>query len=220
MQDEQASKATSRRWTRFLGIGAGVIAIAAALLFFSLPELKRAMYEPGGRDGWQQPVRVVDTLALAQGQRIADLGSGGGYFSFRFAGRIGERGVVYATDVDADMNELVMNDATERGLRNVATVLAALDDPRLPEPVDWFFTSNTYHHLDDRVAYFARVREKYLLPGGRVAIIDFKPEITKHSTDRGVIVEEMTAAGFELTGDHDWLERQWFGVFTPNPAER
>lgn len=215
MQEEQASKARPSRRTRVLAIGLGVLVVVAALLFFNLPELKRSLYEPGDRDSWQQPERVVDTLKLGAGQKIADLGSGGGYFAFRFARMVGETGVVYAADVDAGMNALVLDEAAEFGLDNVATVLAALDDPRLPEPVDWLFTSNTYHHLDDRVAYFTKVRESYLLPGGRVAIIDFKPEVTSHATDRVVIVEEMSAAGFELSSDYPWLERQWFGVFTP-----
>ena len=46
------------------------------------------------------------------------------------------------------------------------------DDPRLPEPVDLLFTSNTYHHLGDRSAYFRRVRERSLRPGGRVQVAD------------------------------------------------
>ena len=116
------------------------------------------------------------------------------------------------------MNELVLTDARRAGLMNVATVEAADDDPRLPEPVDWVFTSNTYHHLGDRTAYFERVKELYLRPGGRVAVIDYRPDAAPgHATDRDTIVREMEAAGFTLTGDHDWLERQWFGVFTPAP---
>ncbi len=215
MSDEQASRGAARKWTRVLGIAGAVTVIALTLVTLGWSQLKRAMYEPGDRDEWQQPERVLQSLELARGECIADLGSGGGYFTFRFARAVAADGIVYAVDVDADMNDLVLADAQEQGLENVSTVLAAFDDPRLPEPVDWLFTSNTYHHLDDRTAYFSRVREKYLRPGGRIAIIEYKPEATDHSTARNTIVKEMEAAGFTLSADHDWLERQWFGVFTP-----
>ena len=187
MPNEQASRGVPRRRTRVLGAVALLLVAAGILVATNLPELKRAMYEPGDRDGWQQPERVILSLGLSGGERIADLGSGGGYFSFRFARAVGPKGVVYAVDVDAGMNDLVLADALEQGLMNVVTVLAADDDPRLPEPVDWLFTSNTYHHLDDRPAYYTRVRESYLRPGGRVAILDFSPDVTEHSTARAPV---------------------------------
>ena len=195
-----------------------LVALLASGVLGGCAQLRRSMYEPANRDAWQQPERVLATLALAEGQRVADIGSGGGYFTFRFAKAVGERGQVYAVDVDESMNALVLTDARRAGLMNVATVEAAEDDPRLPEGVDWVFTSNTYHHLSDRTAYFRLVRERYLRPGGRVAIVEFRPEATgEHATDRDLIITEMQVAGFELSGDHDWLERQWFGVFTPLP---
>ena len=215
MTNEQVSRGVSRGRARVLGVAGVVLLTAGILVALGWPQIKRAMYEPGDRDEWQQPDRVVASLGLEGGERMADLGSGGGYFTFRFARAVGPEGTIYAVDVDADMNELVLADARDQGLANVAAVLAAADDPRLPEPVDWLFTSNTYHHLDDRPAYFSRVREKYLLPGGRVAILDFTPEAADHSTPRDVIVEEMQSAGYTLTNDHQWLERQWLGIFTP-----
>jgi hypothetical protein len=117
------------------------------------------------------------------------------------------------------MNEHVAEEAAEEGLANVATVLAAFDDPKLPEPVDLLFTSNTYHHLEAREAYFRGVRERYLAPGGRVAIVEFRPEKTSHATARETIEAEMTAAGFTLVKAHDYLERQHFLVFAPETEE-
>jgi len=183
---------------------------------------KRCMYEGFGRDAWQQPERVVADLALAPGAKVADLGSGGGYFTFRLARAVGPSGRVYALDVDEGMNEHVADEAAEQDLANVATVLAAADDPRLPEPVDLLFTSNTYHHLENRAAYFRAVRERYLAPSGRIAIVEFRPEKFSHSTARETIEQEMTAAGFRLVKAFDYLERQHFLVFaaeTLDPEE-
>jgi len=201
-------------------LGAALALLLA--LGFGCTAAKRWAYEGFGRDAWQQPDRVVADLALAPGAKVADLGSGGGYFSFRLARAVGPSGRVYAVDVDAGMTEHVAEEAAELGLANLTSVLAAPDDPRLPERVDLVFTSNTYHHLSDRAAYFARVRERSLVPGGRVAIVEFRPDVTGHSTARETIEQEMTAAGFRLEKAFDYLERQHFLVFradSGNPEE-
>jgi cyclopropane fatty-acyl-phospholipid synthase-like methyltransferase len=199
-----------------------LLALGLALPLGGCTTAKRFMYEGFGRDAWQQPDRVVADLALAPGAKVADLGSGGGYFTFRLARAVGNSGRVYAVDVDAGMNEHVAEEAAEQGLANVTSVLAAADDPRLPERVDLVFTCNTYHHLSERVAYFTRVRERYLMPGARIAVVDFRPEVTNHSTPRETIEQELTAAGFRLEKSFDDLERQHFLVFTvvaENPEE-
>jgi arsenite methyltransferase len=196
--------------------------LAVVLCMAGCGALKRCAYEGFRRDRWQQPERVVADLALRPGATVADLGAGGGYFTFRLARAVGPEGRVFAVDIDEDMNAYVAKRASTEGLANVQTVLAAADDPRLPEPVDLFFTSNTYHHLDDRVAYFRGVRERYLAAGGRVAIVEFRPEATSHSTPRETIESELSAAGFRLLKSFDYLERQHFLVFEPagpDPAE-
>jgi ubiquinone/menaquinone biosynthesis C-methylase UbiE len=185
--------------------------------------LKRSMYEGFGRDDWQQPDRVVQALALEPGERVADLGAGGGYFTFRLARAVGPTGRVYAVDVDQGMLDHVAERTAEEGVANVETVLATPTDPNLPAgSVDLVFTCNTYHHIEDRPAYFAALRGA-LRPGGRVAIVEYLPEgffqsIFPHSTDAATIESEMRAAGYALEQRHDFLERQAFLVFVPVPG--
>lgn len=197
---------------------AALLVVAVALLVSGCGALKRCAYEGFARDAWQQPERVVADLALAPGARVADLGAGGGYFTFRLAHAVGREGLVFAVDVDPDMVDFLGKQAAEQGLANVRPVLAAADDPRLPERVDLVFTSNTYHHLENRVAYFSALRERALAPGGRVAIVEYRPEITSHATTRETIEREMVSAGFRLEKSFDYLERQHFLVFAPETA--
>jgi cyclopropane fatty-acyl-phospholipid synthase-like methyltransferase len=195
---------------------AAVLALAAlACLVGACTQLKRCSYEGFGRDAWQQPDRVVEALALEPGARVADLGSGGGYFTFRLA-RAVPAGRVYAVDVDAGLNAYVAERAREEGLGNVQVVLAEYADPKLPEPVDLVFTSNTYHHLEDRTRYFANAKQ-YLRPQGRVAILELSEApswfLPSHTTSAGTIRSEMEAAGYRFVEAHDFLERQHFLVF-------
>jgi cyclopropane fatty-acyl-phospholipid synthase-like methyltransferase len=195
---------------------AAVLALAAlAGLAAACTQLKRCSYEGWGRDEWQQPERVVEALALEPGARVADLGSGGGYFTFRLA-RAVPAGRVYAVDVDADLNAYVAERAREEGLENVQVVLADYADPKLPEPVDLVFTSNTYHHLEDRTRYFANAKQ-YLRPQGRVAILELSEApswfLPSHTTSAETIRSEMEAAGYRFVEAHDFLERQHFLVF-------
>ena len=180
--------------------------------------IKAWMYAPGDRDEWQQPERVIEALAVAPGDVVADLGAGGGYFTFRLADATGPGGRVYAVDVDDDMVDLIAEEARERGVAQVHTVLAEPGDPGLPEPVQLVFTCNTYHHLEDRVAYFARLRSR-LAPGGRVAVIDFREEAFRHHTPAETIRSELVEAGYRLLAEHDFLERQHFLVFAPDAAD-
>jgi cyclopropane fatty-acyl-phospholipid synthase-like methyltransferase len=202
-----------RNWSRDARKPLAILLLLAVTSGLGCTWIKRCAYQGFGRDTWQQPERVVETLAISPGDRVADLGAGGGYFSFLLAEAVGGAGRLFAVDVDPGMNDYVAKQARRRELPQITTVLAAADDPRLPEPVDLLFTSNTFHHLDDRVSYFRKVRENYLRPGARVAIIDYLPEVTDHATEPELILQEMEAAGFALEIIYAWLERQSFLVF-------
>jgi arsenite methyltransferase len=196
--------------------------VLLAVLVAGCTTLKRYAYEGGSRDEWQHPDQVIRALGLQPGDRVADLGSGGGYFTFRLAAAVGPTGHVYAVDVDEDMTEYVAGRVREEGIGNVSVVLARYDDPQLPASgVDMIFTSNTYHHLQDRPAYFRHAR-KYLHPGGRVAILDLAGKTWferwfGHSTPPETIRREMEAAGYRLEQEPGVVERQSFLVFGVAP---
>ncbi len=198
----------SRSW---LAVLVAVVVLSGCTAF------KRWTYEGLGRDEWQKPEQVVEALAIKPGDRVADLGSGGGYFTFRFSKAVGPTGKVYAVDLDRDMLDYVGARAKEDDHLNVETGLAKYDDPLLPESVDLIFTCNVYHHIEGRAKYFADAA-KYLRPGGRVAIVDFDGRhwtaILGHTTPVEVIKKEMQEAGYRLERELDFLDRQAFLVYS------
>ena len=197
-------------------------ALAFALLLTGCARLKQCAYEGVNRDDWQQPQRVIAALKIQPGAIVADLGSGGGYFTFRLAEAAGPTGKVYAVDVDQDMVDLIKKSAKEKTAGNIEAVLAKPDNPMLPKPgADLIFTSNTYHHIDHRVAYFANLRQ-YLRPGGSIAIIDFDRRawlegLLRHYTPSEFIKREMEQAGYALQQEYDFLDRQSFLIFKAKP---
>jgi arsenite methyltransferase len=196
-----------------------LLTLIAALLIAGCARLKQFAYEGFNRDSWQQPDKVIAALNLHPGEIIADLGSGGGYFTFTLAKAVAPSGKVYAVDVDKDMIELISKRLKEESGNNVETILATPTDPRLPQTgVDLIFTVNTYHHIADRSAYFANAR-KYLRPGGRIAIIDLDRRawlegLLGHYTPSETIKREMEQAGYTLQQQLDFLDRQSFLIFS------
>jgi ubiquinone/menaquinone biosynthesis C-methylase UbiE len=197
--------------------------LLAALLATGCSGLKRFAYEGFDRDSWQQPERVLETLAIAPDSAVADLGAGGGYFTFRLAEAVGPGGRVYAVDVDETMTDYLAERATDEGWDNVQVILGEYEDPLLPDgEIDLLFTSNTYHHIQDRVAYFRRVRAD-LAPGGRIAILELNdsgwfPRWFGHHTPLETITSEMAEAGYDLQESFDFIDRQHFAIFTPSSS--
>jgi ubiquinone/menaquinone biosynthesis C-methylase UbiE len=205
--------------------GVGVVLVGAALavaLVSGCTTLKRWAYEGFGRDRWQRPDEVIRALDIRPGAHVADLGAGGGYFTFRLAAAAGRDGRVYAVDVDPGMVDYLERRAAREGDGTVEVILAAPDDPRLPpESVDLLFTCNTYHHLEDRPAYFTRLRRS-LREGGRVAVIEYDGSglfgwLFGHATAADVIRRELESAGYRLERAYDFLPRQSFLLFAPSP---
>jgi SAM-dependent methyltransferase len=175
-------------------------------------------FEDPSREAWQKPDEVVAALALPPDAKVADLGSGTGYFAVRLA-RAVPQGHVYGADVEPDMARYLGERAKREGLAHLTPVVATPTDPKLPEPVDLVLVVNTYHHIEGREAYFRRLLGA-LRPGGRLAIVDFHkgqplgpPEEHKLSPEQ--VRGELAAAGWRFTGEHTFLPNQYFLLFGP-----
>lgn len=178
-------------------------------------------FDDPSRDAWQKPNEVLDALHLDRTARVADLGAGTGYFSARIARLIPE-GKLFAVDIEPDMLRFLGERAQREHLSFLVPVLASAGSPNLPEPVDLVLVVDTYHHIDDRLAYFAALRAS-LRPGGRLAIVDFKADSPngpppEHRISAERVTAELNAAGYSLLVTHLFLPRQYFLVFRANAS--
>jgi SAM-dependent methyltransferase len=178
-------------------------------------------FDDPSRDAWQKPNEVLDALHLDRTARVADLGAGTGYFSARIAELIPE-GKLFAVDIEPDMLRFLGERAQREHLGVLMPVLASAGSANLPEPVDLVLVVDTYHHIDERVAYFAALRAS-LRPGGRLAIVDFKADSPngpppEHRISAERVTAELNAAGYSLLATHLFLPRQYFLEFRSNAS--
>ena len=184
------------------------------------PKAYMAELENPERDAYQKPQEVIAALGIKPGEVIADIGAGSGYFTFRFAHHLGDAGRVYAVDVSPDMIVAVNRKIRDLGVRNVVGLLAAPDDPLLPDAsIDRFFFCDVWHHIEDQPKYLALMK-KMLKPGGQIVMIDFqKTELpvgppVEMKIAKDDLVKQMQANGFQVAREHTFLPYQYFLVFT------
>lgn len=202
----------SECWRRF--------ALIAALLLAGCAELAYQHMNDSKRDAWQKPKEVIEKLAIASGSRVADIGAGGGYFTWYLAGATGPNGTVYAIEIDETALGIIKREMASRDVTNVVPIRAEPNDAKLPEPVDLVFSCDTYHHMDDRVAYF-RSLNRSLKANGRVAILDFHPHgffsgLLGHGTAQEEVRREMETAGYRLIENINLIASQHFQIFAKN----
>jgi SAM-dependent methyltransferase len=169
------------------------------------------------------PIRAVaaslgcgNPTAVAQlraGERVLDLGSGGGIDVLLSARRVGETGFAYGVDMTDEMLELARANAAEAGVTNVEFLKGTIEHVPLPDKsVDVVISNCVINLSTDKPAVLAEMY-RVLAAGGRIGISDVVAE--DHLTpaeraergsfagciagalSRGEYVDGLAAAGFE-----------------------
>jgi arsenite methyltransferase len=173
------------------------------------------------RDSYQKPQEVMAALGIKPGEVIADIGAGSGYFTFRLALHVGDKGKVYAVDVSPEMILHINRRIRELKVNNVVSILADPDDPLLPDrSVNRFFFSESWHHIEKQTKYLSLMK-RMLKPGGEIVMIDFhKKELPvgpplQMKIAREDLIKQMESNGFRLKNEQTFLPYQYFLVFVP-----
>ena len=90
---------------------------------------------------WQKPDTVVKELQLSGMEKIADVGAGSGYFTFRLA-RAVPRGMVYAIDTEPEMLRHIHHRALSEGVHNIEIIKSdSRMIPQSPQMLIWFLSA-------------------------------------------------------------------------------
>jgi len=155
-------------------------------------------FESPERDAYQKPKKVLEFLGDISGKTIMDIGAGSGYFSVKLA----KKGAnVIAADVNDEFQALLKEGIKKEKVENLTTRKIPYDSPGLADKeVDMVLIVNTYHHIENRSDYFAKVK-KGLKNNGELVIIDFfdadipvGPKHHKISID--TVISELKQAGY------------------------
>jgi predicted methyltransferase len=195
-------------------------------------QIARAIADPGrppedvARDANRKPQASLEFAGIKSGDVVADYIANSGYFTRLFAGIVGPRGHVYATE----LNEIIEFPNVAKGYAGLKEWAAGRDNvtvetvpasrgPVFPRALDVFWISQNYHDLHDKflgpvdVAAFNRQVYQALKPGGRYLVLDHvaapgsPADVTEklHRIEVAQVKREVEAAGFELIGESSVL---------------
>jgi len=183
------------------------------------PPEQLGLLEAAGREEWQQPQRVMDSLSIADGAKVADIGAGGGWFTIRLSERVGPNGIVYAEDIQPEMIESIRRRVSRMLLTNVQPKLGTPTDPQLPTGLNAVLMVDTYPQIPEPIVLLRRIAAS-LAPNGRLGIVDFTldgaggpgPEVESRLSPE-VIKEHAAAAGLKLQAHETYLKYQYLLIF-------
>jgi arsenite methyltransferase len=131
--------------------------------------------------GCGNPLAVAE---LHAGERVLDLGSGGGIDVLLSARRVGPKGFAYGVDMTDEMLDLARANVAKTDVTNIEFLKGTIEDVPLPDNSVDVVVSNCVINLStDKAAVLAEMF-RVLVPGGRVGVSDVVAEDNLTSADR------------------------------------
>ena len=194
------------------------------------------LFDNPDRERWEDTRHNLEKVGLREGMRVADVGCGPGYFTFKFSDIVGESGRVYASETNPRHLSFLRKYVAENGISNVEVVESSFNGIGLPEDirVDVVYMCSLYHNVyaaftdAERGEFVESIRRALEKNGNRLVIVDndlvtgedlpyHGPYINKH-----LIVSQLWYYGFELENSFQFTPQRYVLVFrmTDPPAKR
>lgn len=181
------------------------------------------------REEWERTSKIIECLKIQPGTTIADVGSGPGYYTFKFSELTGPSGKVFAIDTVQNHLDYVQNVCQKFGLANVVAIKDRADAAGLDsDAADLIFMCSLYHiiyttsteEVKDR---FVASLKDALRPDGRLVIVDnavvqdgqlpyHGPHIAKE-----LVIGQLYYYGFDLTEQYQFIPQRYVLVFKKRP---
>jgi ubiquinone/menaquinone biosynthesis C-methylase UbiE len=166
---------------------------------------------------FSDPEKNLAQLGLAEGMKVADLGSGTGYYSIVAGRRVGNGGRIYAVEVQKDLLDRLKSNATNEKVRNIEVIWGSIDTiggTKLREGlIDRAILANTLFQIEQKDRDNLALEIKRILKlGGKLLVVDWlpgSPLSPKNCLPRMIAENLFNKNGFTLektfnAGDHHY----------------
>jgi ubiquinone/menaquinone biosynthesis C-methylase UbiE len=151
------------------------------------------------------PANVVALTGLSNGQTVADLGCGGGFYTLPASQLVGNSGTVYAVDIQDSKLAFTQSIAHQLGYKNITTIQGNLEQPLTEVPdgsCDLVIAASIVHEIPHRPPLFANAY-RMLKTGGKLLVVEWKKGFTvfgpnqDRRIDQQQLEQEIDAVGFK-----------------------
>jgi ubiquinone/menaquinone biosynthesis C-methylase UbiE len=177
-----------------------------------------AWLERDSREEEENTSLAIANLPISENSKVADVGAGSGFYTFRIAEKVPE-GKVYAVDIQQEALDYIKGKAEDQNVDNIVTILGTEKSPNLPDnTLDLVLMVDVYHELAFPIEMLHSIR-KSLKPGGKLLLIEYRGEDPKvpikplHKMTVRQVKKELNANGFKLANNGQFLNIQHFLVF-------
>ena len=162
--------------------------------------------------------QAIENMGIQPTERIADIGAGSGYYTFRMARKV-PRGKVFAVDLQPEMLDIMKERIEREGVQNVALIRGTEISPKLEaNSVDLVTMVDVYHELSHPRETMQNIVTA-LRPGGRFVLLEYRMEDPTvpikrlHKMSEEQAVREMESVGLRLQENMENLPLQHFMIF-------
>jgi ubiquinone/menaquinone biosynthesis C-methylase UbiE len=149
---------------------------------------------------FSDPLKNLKALGLREDNIVADLGAGTGYYSLS-AGKIVERGKVYAVELQKDFLTTIKSRIEEEHLKNIEIIwgnVEKLGGTKIGDSIaDAVIASNILFQVEDKEKFIEEIK-RILKPKGRVLLVDWSEESILKRT--GIVPKDRALRMFEKKG--------------------
>ena len=156
---------------------------------------------------------IFDLMQINEGDHVADIGPGLGFFTVRLARAVGARGRVLAVDIDPEALGELEKRLREAPFPQAQVVRGEPDDPKLPPgALDAALIFNSYHEMSEYQKMLERIL-RALKPGGRLVLVEpfsearrkdpRESQVREHVIAPELAEAELRRTGFEIVARND-----------------
>ena len=149
------------------------------LFRFPAPAFIGRLLDSGYRRRIQPPAQLIERSGIKKGMHVLDLGCGSGAFTPFIARVVGQKGRVYALDIQADMLKQLENKLSKpenRDIKNIKLIEGnAYELPFEDNSLDLVNMVTVLQEIPDRNRALQEVK-RVLKPGGFLAVTELFPD--------------------------------------------